>query len=229
MAGVTRKPAAVERPEDLQDFASRQIVQAIMKGELKPGDRLSPMKLAEEFQISHIPVRESLARLESSGHVVRTPRIGFFVAELSLEYIEDVYHWRQVLEDEAHRMAIPKLDAADFAEMRKLNQASSRAPRYSDRYIDLNREFHYIAFRKAGSETLLRFLNHLWDASQRYQARMSSSAVSRTLLREQHAGLIEAFEARDVKAVNAHMAEHRGLTLAALRDMLAGVEVELDA
>jgi DNA-binding GntR family transcriptional regulator len=202
------------------------IMRAIMTGELGPGAKLSPTKLAAELQISHIPVREALASLESSGHVVRVPRVGFFVAELAWEYIEDVYHWRQVLEDEAHRMAIPKLDESDFTQMRKINLASARAPKYSEKYLDLNREFHFIAFDRAGSPTLIHFLDRLWDASLRYQNAMSSVAVPRSLLKDQHEGLIEAFEARDVDLVNARMAEHRGVTLSAIREMVADREGE---
>jgi DNA-binding GntR family transcriptional regulator len=221
MTSSKRATAGPGRPQGLQEFASEQIAQAILRGELKPGERLSPTKLAEELEISHIPVREALAGLEASGHVVRQPRVGFFVAELSLDYIEDVYHWRRILEDEAHRIAIPKLTKGDIAAMIKINNASARAARYSERYLDLNREFHFIAFSRANSETLIRFLNHLWDASRRYQTTMSSSVVSRTLLREQHGGLVEAFQAGDVELANARMEEHRQITLTQLREMLA--------
>ena len=217
---------SAERPEGLQDFAYRHIVRAILTGELGPGDKLSPSKLAESLQISHIPVREALASLESSGHVVRVPRVGFFVAELSLEYIEDVYHWRQILEDEAHRMAIQNLDEADFAKMRKINQASAKSSNYSEKYLDLNREFHFIPFEKAGSETLLSFLNRLWDASMRYQNAMSFARVPESLLQAQHDDLIEAFEARDMKLVDRCMAVHRGVTMDTIREMLTRKDAE---
>jgi DNA-binding GntR family transcriptional regulator len=225
MPALERLTTAGNRPEGLQDFASRQIVRAILTGAFGPGEKLSPTKLADELRISHIPVREALASLESSGHVVRVPRVGFFVAELSWDYIEDVYHWRQVLEDEAHRMAMPKLDDGDIARMRKLNQASTRTTKYSEKYLNTNREFHFVAFERAGSEALLNFLNRLWDASSRYQNVMSAVAVPRSLLRHQHDGLIEAFEARDVELVNARMAEHRGVTLTAIREIVERLAV----
>jgi len=230
MPSSKRTTNGAERPEALQDFASRHLMRAIVTGELGPGEKLSPTKLAEELGISHIPVREALAALEASGHVTRVPRVGFFVAELSLEYIEDVYHWRQVLEDEAHRIAVPLLDDDDLARMRKLNHGTARTVGYSNKYLDLNREFHFIPFERVGSETLLRFLNHLWDASLRYQNAMSNYPLPRnTLLREQHDGLIEAFEARDVDLVNARMAEHRGITMRAIRQIVSAHEADAAA
>jgi DNA-binding GntR family transcriptional regulator len=205
-------------PEGLQDFVSRRLVKAIVSGDLPPGTRLSPARLAEDLGVSHIPVREALAALEVVGHVKRIPRVGFFVAELSTGGLEDIYHWRQVLEDEAHRMAVPRLTNADLARMREINTEMLKAARErSDRFLVLNRQFHFVPFERAGSEHLLRFLNHLWDASARYQNVMVYVRVPRSTLQDHHKRLMKAFEARDVGAVNAAMAEHRQFTLDAIR------------
>ena len=201
------------RPEGLQDFVSRRLTRAIISGELQPGERLSPARLASELGVSHIPVREALAALEAVGHVSRVPRVGFFVSELSSDDIEDIYHWREVLEDEAHRLALPRLQGEDLAKMRDLHHEMIKAIRErTTRFIGLNREFHFIPFERAGSPHLLRFLTHLWDASARYQNAMAFVKVPRTLLQEHHEGLLDAFEARDLDAVNALMREHRGIT-----------------
>ena len=213
MAGAKQLPGEDRRPDVLHDFISRHIVRAIITGGLGPGEKLSPTRLAAELGISHIPVREALAALEASGHIVREPRRGFFVAELSPDDIEDVYHWRAVLEDEAHRMAVPLLDSSDLARMRKINRALERADPYTFRYLDLNRQLHFVVFERAGSEHLLRFLNPLWDASIRYQGLMSTVDLPSAVLRCQHNDLIDACAAKDVERVNAIMKEHRGVTL----------------
>jgi DNA-binding GntR family transcriptional regulator len=224
MARLMSKKNEADRPEPLQDFAARTLTRAILTGELRPGEKLSPTKLAEDLGVSHIPVREALSALEAAGHVVRQPRVGFFVAELTLDYIEDVYHWREVLENEAHRLAVPLLDDNDLARMRRVNAAARRTTSISGRYLDLNREFHFIAFERAGSATLLRFLNHLWDASLRYQNALSSVSGPHKHLTDQHESLVEAFEARDVKLVNARMALHRSGTLVAMRELVSAHE-----
>jgi len=203
-------PGIVDLPEGLQEIISRRLMHAIIDGSLPSGEKLSPTKLASEFGVSHIPVREALAALEAEGYVRRAPRVGFFVAELPTDDVGGVYHWRQVLEDEAHRIAVPRLEDSDLARMRKLNDSINRERESQNRFLDLNREFHFVAFGKAGSEILLRLLNQLWDSVARYQKTMDLARVSRAVLRD-HAALIEAFEARDVNLVNALMAEHRGL------------------
>lgn len=209
-----------ERPEGLQGFISRRLVKSIVTGQLKPGERLSPAKLAEEMGVSHIPVREALAALEAVGHVKRIPRVGFFVAEMTADDIMDIYHWRQILEDEAHRLAVPKLTQDDIRRMRKLNSQMARAVKaQSTRFLSLNREFHFIPFQRAGSEHLLRFLNHLWDAAARYQFTMAYVRVPRHLQQEHHEGLMTAFEERDVDEVNRIMMAHREVTLDAIRKM----------
>jgi DNA-binding GntR family transcriptional regulator len=215
------------RPEGLQDFVSRRLVRAIVAGDLPPGTRLSPARLAEELGVSHIPVREALAALEAVGHVQRIPRVGFFVAELSTDDIEDIYHWRQVLEDEAHRIAVPRLNDADLAHMREINAEMLKAVKQrSDRFLGLNRVFHFVPFERAGSQHLLRFLTHLWDASARYQNAMAYVKVPKTLLQDHHNGLMAAFEARDVDEVNACMAKHRAVTLEAIREIRGSAETK---
>jgi len=217
-------------PEGLQEFVSRRLMEAIIKGDLPSGEKLSPTKLATDFGVSHIPVREALARLEADGYVRRVPRVGFFVAELSREHLEDVYHWRDILESEAHRIAVPQLTASDIQRMRTINAGiNATKDSRSNRFLDLNREFHFVAFERAGSEILLRFLNHLWDAAARYQNTMDYARATRAVLRQHHDALIEAFEARNVKLVNARMAEHRALTLQAIRAMASSEAAAADS
>src|SRR5271165_3273290 len=142
---------------------SRRLVQAIVSGSLVPGKKISPIKVASELGVSHI-------------------------AQLSPDFIDQVYHWRQILEDEAHRIAVPRLDRSDLARMRKINDRACRAAESQDsRFVSLNR---------------------LWDAAALYQNTIAVS-ISRSLLRDEHNALMEAFEVQDVNLVNARMTEHR--------------------
>jgi DNA-binding GntR family transcriptional regulator len=211
------------RPDGLQDFVARRLAKAIAAGDLPPGSRLSPARLAEDLGVSHIPVREALAALEAVGQVKRIPRVGFFVAELSTGDIEDIYHWRQVLEDEAHRLGVPKLEEADLARMREINGDMLGAVHETDTsaFVELNRAFHFVPFERTGSEHLIRFITHLWDAAARYQNAMACARVPKDTLQEHHDGLMQAFEARDVGAVNGWMAKHRAISLDAIRKLHA--------
>lgn len=208
------------RPDGLQDFVVRNLVRAMSSGELPPGTRLSPARLAEDLGVSHIPVREALAALEAVGQVRRIPRVGFFVAELSTEDIEDIYHWRQVLEDEANRIAVPKLTDADLDRMRDVNeQLAAAVPEHSTAFADLNRAFHFVPFERAGSEHLIRFISHLWDAAARYQGATAHPWAAKSLLQSHHDALLLAYQNRDVAAVNELMAQHRGMILESIKQL----------
>jgi DNA-binding GntR family transcriptional regulator len=219
MAGRTSSFVTTElRPDGLQDFVVRNLMRAIAAGELAPGTRLSPARLAEDLGVSHIPVREALAALEAVGQVRRIPRVGFFVTELSTQDIEDIYHWRRVLEDEAHRIAVPKLSEEDIERMREINEKMATAvTEQSDTFAELNRTFHFIPFQRTESEHLLRFISHLWDAAARYRSTTAHTRVTKSLLQHHHDALMGAFEARDVAAVNALMATHREVTLESIK------------
>jgi DNA-binding GntR family transcriptional regulator len=206
------------RPDGLQDFVARNLVRAIASGELAPGTRLSPARLAEELGVSHIPVREALAALEAVGQVRRIPRVGFFVAELSVEDIEDIYHWRRILEDEANRIAVPKLTDADLERMREVNeQLAAAVTQPGSAFAELNRVFHFIPVERAGSEHLTRFISHLWDAAARYQGATAYARLAKSLLQSHHDALMAAYQNRDAAAVNEIMAQHRGATLESIR------------
>jgi DNA-binding GntR family transcriptional regulator len=169
-------------------------------------------ELAEQLGVSHIPVREALAALEALGHVTRVARVGFFVAELSLEDIEDIYHWRELLEDEAHRLAMPRLTDDDLETMRDVNDRMLAAAReHTTQFLGLNRQFHFIPFERAGSRHLLRFLTHLWDAAARYEHAIAFVELPKSLLQEHHSGLLAAFAARDLQAANDMMRQHRAV------------------
>ena len=146
--------------------------------------------------------------LEAVGQVKRFPRLASLSLSFSLDDIEDIYHWRQVLEDEAHRMAVPSSESGSCADASAQRRDSCRRARSrTPAFVELNRAFHFVPFERAGSAYLMRFISSMWDAAERYQNTMAFIKVPRNLLQEQHDSLMEAFEARDIGAVNGVIAD----------------------
>lgn len=208
---VTRTPT--RRPETLVAYAARRIRAEITEGAIEAGARLSPHQLAPEYGLSHIPIREALASLSASGHVVHRQGQGYFARELSAEDLQDIYHWREVLEPEAYRLAVPNLKDEDVAELRNLIKQMSELtdPEHRFDYLELNREFHFAIFRRAGSERLLRFLKYLWDSVEPYGSRGARVLGSSEKSHAEHVDMMPIIERRDVDAVIAVMDEHRQL------------------
>ena len=108
---------------------------ALVSGELAPGEQVRQESLAERFGVSRVPLREALKILEGEGRVVYLPHRGYFVAELSLDDLLEVYRMRELLEAEAVMVAVPRLGASDLAaisaaceDVRQANRAMTWLP-----------------------------------------------------------------------------------------------------
>ncbi len=204
-----------DQPEALLSYIEKRIKQSVVSGELKPGAKLSPSAVAADLGVSHIPVREALTSLAASGYLEHKPRVGFFVRHLSSADLADIYHWREILEREALMMAIPRLAGDDIEEMRRLcgQMRKLAAPAQRREYLNLNRQFHFIAFRRSGSDRLLRFLAYLWDAAAPYTF---TGVVDTEEAQRDHERMMGLFEARDVDGVIEMMTRHRGLAVEAI-------------
>jgi len=204
-----------DQPEALLSYIEKQIKQSVVSGELKPGAKLSPSAVAANLGVSHIPVREALTSLAASGYLEHKPRVGFFVRVLSSDDLADIYHWREILEREAFTMAVPRLTSHDIEEMRRLCGQMGKAADSVQRreYLHLNRQFHFIAFRRAGSDRLLRFLAYLWDVAAPYTF---TGLVDIDETRQDHERMMDLFEARDLDGIIEMMTRHRGLAVEAV-------------
>jgi DNA-binding GntR family transcriptional regulator len=143
----------------------------ILSGELAPGSRLDQNDLARRFGVSLVPLREALARLQSSGLVRIVPHRGVFVESLSVEELLDIYQVREALEELAARLAAPRLSAADLATLDRLKIEMEQTAKIDDfdAFLDLHRDFHFTIYRAAGRRHLLQLLTQLWDLSARYR------------------------------------------------------------
>ena len=88
---------AVPKPL-ISDQITEEIEKAIVKGTLKPGQKLSLDELASQFQVSQIPVREAFNRLAAMGLIIRRPNQGTFVVEFSPDEVEAILEVRDRLE-----------------------------------------------------------------------------------------------------------------------------------
>jgi DNA-binding GntR family transcriptional regulator len=206
-------------PESLSDYALRAIREDLIEGRLRPGQRITTEGLAQNLQISHVPVREALRYLEAEGHLERGARSRVVVAPVTATEAEEIYRLREILETEVHATAISKLTAADYAELDAYFAEMEAAVASGDigTYARSNRAFHFVAFKRSGMKWMLRFLNIVWDAAARYQTSLFAESGWEGHLQRHHALIIEAMRNRDVDAVNRLMDEHRMVTVEAAR------------
>jgi DNA-binding GntR family transcriptional regulator len=167
------------------------------------------------MNVSHIPVREALRTLEERGLVTSIQSKGFFLKELSLSEVEDIFFWRGLIEDEAFSLGVPKLTDEDIELLEDLEKEMKVAVASNEllEFIALNRAFHFVPLRRTESPRVIRILNQLWDEVTLYVAVHISKHVEHLVLQERHTKLLNALRSRDPVAVNELMAAHRSNTL----------------
>lgn len=195
----------------------------IVHGELRPGDQIFADQIAEELQVSRIPVREALRVLEGEGQVSYKPHHGYFVAALRLSDLRELYLMRDLLESEALRRAVPRLAPEHFARMETALEELEASHAATDivAHVAANRRFHLAFLEPLEMPRMRRQIQVLYDQCDPYGSLYYNDARNRQRVRREHRELLRAARRRDADAVVALLAEHRRQVVEALRDTLA--------
>jgi DNA-binding GntR family transcriptional regulator len=209
-------------PGTAQQHAVEWLRAAIVAGELVPGQRVAQEAVAARSGVSLIPVREALRILEGEGQVSYFPRRGYFVTELRIDDLEEIYELRQVLEERAVRRAVPRLGDEVLERMGDAARACSRAAAAGAVAEELaeNRRFHFALFEAAGRPHAVRVIRSLWDATEAYRALYYNSPDERTAADDAHERILAAARARDADALVSELDAHRARALAVLDAIL---------
>jgi DNA-binding GntR family transcriptional regulator len=161
-AAVGLAPPQLPTPSTLKSHIYQGLREAIVSGRYRPGDRLNESKIAREFGISRIPVREALMQLQEHGLVMNHERRGMFVTRLSEEDVQRINSLRVVLEAEALKLCRLKISKTDAA---RLNEVMTRMDAWTERTemdaAALDLEFHRTLWEAAGNPYLTRALDPL--------------------------------------------------------------------
>jgi DNA-binding GntR family transcriptional regulator len=188
----------------------REIKRRITELVYQPGDKLTEVKLANEFGIGRSPVRTALSRLQHEGWIEVLPQSGTFVRGLSDVEIIEILEARIMLESYLAGRAARTMDDADIAELR-LAFANFRTQFGSgriDEYLELDQRFHVAIYKAAASSIVADFLFNLID-KVRWIRR--GSARNLTRFREAYAEIkvvLDAIEARNEEAASTAMRSH---------------------
>ena len=143
--------------QSLADAVADRLRQAIHQGEYLPGDRLVERTLSADLGVSHIPVREALTKLEDEGLVVRLPRRGARVAELSPVTIAEISSMRVLLEGFVVRRVTERWTARVERDLLRISDRMVAAARRGDvpTVLDLDHRFHERLCQQADHSILI--------------------------------------------------------------------------
>jgi len=177
-------------------FVTDQLREAILRGYLKPGQKLDQGEIADLLHVSRSPVREALRTLAAEELVRMFPHRGAAVAEFSREELEEIYFLRGTLEGMAVRLAVARIDDARIAELKeileKLDQTSDL-----DRWLDFNREFHNTIYQAIRRPRLISLIQHLRNISAPYTREYIASPEFKKVTQEGHWHILQALIDRD--------------------------------
>jgi DNA-binding GntR family transcriptional regulator len=153
----------------LAEKAFDALHKAIITGQLRPGTRLPIEELAEVLEMSPMPIREAVRRLDAAGLVENVPHRGARVTELSITDLAEVYEARLALEVLAIRRAAERIDERREAIARKrLEELSGMPDDNSAATSAAHTEFHFALYEAAGSAWLMRLIRPVWETAERY-------------------------------------------------------------
>ncbi len=181
----------------LSEATYRRLRFDIVRGLLRPNERLIEAELAERLTVSRTPVRESLQRLAADGLVVSRRR-GWVVYEHSPEEIREIYEIRSALEGYAARLAAERATDEQLSKVGAILQESvgiGRAPR--QRMVEVNGRFHDAIIEASGNRRLADEIrrNRLYYFNYRLANLYSDEEVSAS--RAQHDQIVRALLGRD--------------------------------
>lgn len=192
---------AIEEYLPLRDVVFQTLRQAILKGELEPGERLMEIQLAQRLGVSRTPVREAIRKLELEGLVVMIPRKGAEVASITEKNLRDVLEVRKALEELAVELACKRMKKEAYplleAEMEAFDKAIQGDELTKIAEIDMN--FHELIYEATENDKLIQMLNNLREQMYRYRLEYIKDRDKRAILALEHREIFQAIKKCDIQ------------------------------
>ncbi len=185
----------------LRELVFTTLRQAILKGEIQPGERLMEIQLAEKMGVSRTPIREAIRKLANEGLVTMIPRKGAVVAGISEKMLMDVLQVRMTLEKMAYECAFKYITPEQIDELKEAEQAFETAIADNDlvKIAETDEQFHFIIYNATQNDKLKEILTNLRENMYRYRMEYAKNRESREKLTEEHSALVDTFIKRDLE------------------------------
>lgn len=202
----------------LRDVVFNTLRQAILTGELKPGERLMEIHLADRLGVSRTPIREAIRKLELEGLVTMIPRKGAQVAKITEKNLKDVLEVRRALDMLAVRLACHRMQDEQKRELKKACDEFAKVTKNCNTkdITEADVRFHDIILKSSGNDRLVQLVNNLAEQMYRYRLEyIKDSSYHERLVQEHEAiynAIINCEEDKAAAAVVTHI-DNQELTI----------------
>ena len=223
---LVRPRPAVTGPVTLGERVYRAFKRDIIRGVLQPGEALGEQKLAERYKGSRTPVREAAVRLQNERLLRIVPNRGYFVSQITLQSLNDIYEFRTAVECAAAELAAAKGAAPETLKMLLECTQVSCTPEDREscvRFIEADTAFHLGIASAARNQLLLQAVSEARSQMERIMYAALDINYYGEVPGREHLEIFRAIEERD--PVKAH--QHMQLHIMQSKDKVLGVAASL--
>jgi DNA-binding GntR family transcriptional regulator len=180
---------------------ARYLREAIFEGKLKPGEPVRQEAVAQELEVSRIPVREALRQLESEGLVTIRPNSGARVAVLDFDECVEIYKIRERLEPLAFGERVGKLDEEELDQVASLAKELEGLVGDQPAWLQGDRQFHLACYGGDAESRLTSMIIGFWNTSQHYRRVLLTTFTEYDfeLAHDEHRLMIDALRNGDTR------------------------------
>jgi DNA-binding GntR family transcriptional regulator len=194
----------------LRDVVFQTLRQAILKGELQPGERLMEIKLSQMLGVSRTPIREAIRKLELEGLVVMVPRKGAAVANITEKDTKDVLEVRRTLEMFAVEVVCDRITPEQLEQLESAAKDFENAKGSMDLILiaAADMKFHEVIYAATQNERLMQMLSNLRENMYRYRIEYLKDANYYDSLVREHHEILSAIKNGDKQNAREYMKNH---------------------
>jgi len=183
----------------LRDVVFNTLRQAILTGELKPGERLMEIHLANRLGVSRTPIREAIRKLELEGLVIMIPRRGAEVAKITEKSMQDVLEVRRALDALSVELACERISEEELLQLKNACEEFEKATQTKDpkKIAQADVALHDIIVKATGNERLVQLVSNLSEQMYRYRFEYIKNASTHQRLVEEHRIIFESIKNKD--------------------------------
>lgn len=189
-------------------MAVRALREAILQGDILPGDQLTILQLAAQMRMSQTPVREAVRILQTEGLIEQTPHHIIIVKQFTDRDIDDIFTLRARLEALATEQSVAVMSCDDLAALEALHATFLAAHARGDlrAMYQINSEWHHLLYAISGNNILLDVIHRLWQRFLWGAFWMVPGHAARSVT--EHEALMTLLRARDARGAGTAMGEH---------------------
>ena len=189
----------------LRDVVFNTLRQAILTGELQPGERLMEIHLANRLGVSRTPIREAIRKLELEGLVTMIPRRGAEVAQITEKSLQDVLEVRRALDALSVELACERITEAEVEQLKQACETFEKATETRDprKIAQADVALHDIIVEAARNQRLVQMVNNLSQQMYRYRFEYIKDESKHQRLIEEHRIIFESILHKDKKTAAA--------------------------